>query len=49
MCFDIPVGTNGDSFDRYILRIEEIRQSVRIISQCVNKLPKGPVKVEDSK
>jgi len=47
--FDIPVGTNGDSFDRYIIRIEEIRQSICIIIQCVNDLPSGPVKVENTK
>jgi len=47
--FDIPVGTNGDSFDRYIIRIEEIRQSIRIIEQCVNILPIGPIKIENTK
>ncbi len=41
--FDIPVGTNGDSFDRYIVRLEEMRQSVRIVEQAVEQMPEGPV------
>lgn len=40
--FDIPIGSNGDTFDRYILRIAEMRQSLRIIEQAVNELPDGP-------
>lgn len=47
--FDIPVGTNGDCYDRYLCRIEEFRQSLRIIHQCLNQMPAGPVKVEDFK
>ncbi|MFO8155481.1 MAG: NADH-quinone oxidoreductase subunit D, partial [Thiohalospira sp.] len=49
--FDIPVGTNGDSYDRYLVRIEEMRQSNRIIKQCVDWLRNnpGPVMVEDHK
>ncbi len=49
--FDIPVGTNGDSYDRYLVRIEEMRQSNRIIKQCVDWLNKnpGPVVLEDNK
>jgi NADH:ubiquinone oxidoreductase subunit D len=47
--FDVPVGTSGDSFDRYIIRMEEMRQSVRIIMQCVEAMPAGPVSVENSK
>ena len=47
--FDIPVGKHGDCYDRYLCRMEEMRQSVRIIKQCVAKLPKGPVMVEDPK
>jgi NADH-quinone oxidoreductase subunit D len=43
------VGTNGDSFDRYVIRLEEIRQSVSLIIQCINKLPEGSVSVSDSK
>ncbi|KND01476.1 NADH dehydrogenase (quinone), D subunit [Spizellomyces punctatus DAOM BR117] len=49
MEFDIPVGTNGDCYDRYLCRVEEMRQSLRIIAQCLNKMPPGPVKVEDAK
>ena len=49
MDFDIPVGTQGDSYDRYLCRVEEMRQSLRIISQCLNEIPEGPVKVDDMK
>ncbi len=41
--FDIPVGTRGDTYDRYLVRLEEFRQSVRIIRQAVEGLPEGPV------
>ena len=47
--FDVPVGVNGDCYDRYLCRMEEFRQSLRIIFQCLNKMPPGPVKVEDYK
>ncbi|AKH20342.1 NADH-quinone oxidoreductase subunit D [Sedimenticola thiotaurini] len=49
--FDIPVGVNGDCYDRYLVRIEELRQSARIIKQCVKWLREnpGPVIVEDHK
>ncbi len=49
--FDIPVGTNGDSYDRYLVRVEEMRQSNRIIKQCVDWLNKnpGPVILDDNK
>jgi NADH-quinone oxidoreductase subunit D len=49
--FDVPVGTNGDSYDRYLVRVEEMRQSNRIIKQCVDWLRKnpGPVMIEDHK
>jgi len=40
--FEIPVGQNGDNYDRFVVRIEEIRQSVRIIEQALEKLPDGP-------
>ncbi len=42
MDFDIPVGTNGDSYDRYLVRVEEMRQSNRIIKQCVEWLRNNP-------
>ncbi|KAI8853230.1 nife hydrogenase-like protein [Chytridium lagenaria] len=47
--FDIPIGTNGDCYDRYLCRVEEMRQSLRIISQCLNQMPDGPVRVDDYK
>jgi NADH-quinone oxidoreductase subunit D len=49
--FDIPVGTNGDSYDRYLVRMEEMRQSNRIIKQCVDWLRTnpGPVMLDDHK
>lgn len=42
--FDIPTGTNGDSYDRALVRVEEMRQSLRIIEQCVENMPSGPYK-----
>jgi NADH dehydrogenase (ubiquinone) Fe-S protein 2 len=47
--FDIPVGTNGDCFDRYLIRIQEMRQSLRIISFCINNIPEGQIKIDDKK
>ncbi|CAD6907844.1 unnamed protein product [Tilletia controversa] len=47
--FDVPVGKNGDCYDRYLCRIEEFRQSLRIIEQCLNKMPSGQIKVDDHK
>ena len=53
MDFDIPIGKNGDCYDRYCIRMEEMRQSVRIMKQCIAKLRapegQGPVVVEDNK
>jgi NADH-quinone oxidoreductase subunit D len=45
--FDVPVGTTGDCYDRYLVRIEEIKQSIRILHQAIKKLPEGPIIVED--
>ena len=47
--FDIPIGTNGDCYDRYCIRIEEMRQSLRIMMQCINQLPKGNIKIDNKK
>jgi len=47
--FLIPVGKNGDCYDRYLVRMEEMRQSVRIIQQCLEKMPEGPIKVDNYK
>lgn len=47
--FSIPVGTNGDVLDRYLVRMEEMRQSLFIIEQCLDQLPPGPVNVEDKR
>lgn len=47
MDFLVPVGKNGDCFDRYLVRMEEMRQSVRIIKECLLKMPEGPVKVDN--
>ena len=47
--FDIPVGSVGDSYDRYFVRMEEIRQSIKILRQAIDKLPGGPINVADPK
>lgn len=47
--FDIPIGETGDSFDRYLVRMEEIRQSVKILRQALAQIPDGPVNVVDPK
>ncbi len=47
--FDVPVGTVGDNWDRFIVRTEEMRQSTRIVRQCVEKLPEGPWIADDRK
>jgi NADH-quinone oxidoreductase subunit D len=47
--FDIPIGTVGDAYDRYLVRIEEMRQSVKILHQAIKGLPSGPIHVADPK
>lgn len=47
--FKVPVGTNGDCYDRYLVRVQEMRESVEIIVQCLNQMPEGEVKVDDRK
>jgi NADH-quinone oxidoreductase subunit D len=47
--FDVPVGSVGDCFDRYLVRMEEMRQSARILKQALDKMPSGPIHVEDPK
>jgi NADH-quinone oxidoreductase subunit D len=47
--FDIPIGTVGDAYDRYLVRIEEMRQSVKILHQAIKGLPSGPINVSDPK
>ncbi len=47
--FEVPIGKKGDCFDRYLIRIEEMRQSASIIKQCLSKIKKGPVMNEDNK
>jgi NADH-quinone oxidoreductase subunit C/D len=41
--WEVPVGKNGDTYDRYWIRVEEMRQSARIISQCLDQMPPGPI------
>ncbi|USI71752.1 NADH-quinone oxidoreductase subunit D [Sphingomonas morindae] len=49
MEFDVPVGTQGDCYDRFMVRVEEVRQSARIIKQCIAQMPDGPVLTSDRK
>lgn len=49
MEFDVPVGKTCDVYARYLVRMEEMKQSVRIIRQCIEKMPDGPVKADDHK
>jgi len=47
--FRVPVGTRGDCYDRYFLRVEEMRQSLVIIDQCINNITAGPIKTDNQK
>ena len=49
MDFDIPIGNTGDCYARYLVRVEEMRQSCKIIEQCINNMPKGIVLANDAK
>jgi len=49
MDFDIPIGKNGDCWDRYLVRMEEMRQSLRIIKQCIDRMPAGAHMIDDRK
>ncbi|MFN3818673.1 NADH-quinone oxidoreductase subunit D [Blastomonas sp.] len=49
MEFDIPVGTRGDCYDRFMVRVEEVRQSAKIIKQCLAQMPEGPIASLDRK
>jgi NADH-quinone oxidoreductase subunit D len=49
MDFDIPVGRHGDCFDRYLVRMAEMRESLRIMAQCIEQMPGGPIKIPDQK
>ena len=47
--FQIPVGRHGDCYDRYLIRIQEMKESLSIVQQCLANIPEGPVKVENYK
>lgn len=49
MDFEVPVGTRGDCYDRFMVRVEEVRQSTQIMRQCLNNMPEGPVASLDRK
>ncbi len=42
--FDVPIGSDGDNFDRYMVRVQEMRESVKIIRQCIERIPDGPIR-----
>jgi NADH-quinone oxidoreductase subunit D len=47
--FDIPIGINGDSYDRYLIRVQEMRESIKIINQCIEKIPAGEISTSDAR
>ncbi len=47
--FDVPIGTHGDAYDRWLVRLEEMRQSSRIVRQAMEKMPDGPINIDDPK
>lgn len=47
--FEVPIGTSGDTYDRYLVRMQEMRQSVRIVRQCLDRLPDGPIMAKTPK
>jgi NADH-quinone oxidoreductase subunit D len=47
--FEVPIGSEGDIYDRYLVRLEEMRQSCKILSQAIKNLPDGPINVDDPK
>lgn len=47
--FDVPIGKKGDSYDRYLIRVQEMRESLKIIEQCLAKIPQGPVITDDKR
>jgi NADH-quinone oxidoreductase subunit D len=49
MDFDVPVGRHGDCYDRYLVRMAEMRESLKIMNQCLDQMPLGPIKIQDFK
>ena len=47
--FEVPLGEQGDNYDRYLVRMEEMRQSIRIVEQCMQHMPPGPVQLDDTR
>ena len=49
MDFDVPVGRKGDCYDRYLCRMAEMRESLKVIEQCLNQMPEGDIRTDDAK